>query len=100
MLACGSDVVARREFLDDLDIGNQTGARKDSLEEIMAEQRAVGYTTGERGLKGIHIVDALAGVRTLTEEILVDIRHGGGIRIDTARAREDALKERTFAADG
>jgi len=47
------------EFLDDLDIGNQTARAKDSLEEIVTEQRAVGYTTGESGLKGIHIVDAL-----------------------------------------
>ncbi len=99
VLPCGSDVISRRKFLDDLDIGNQTRARKDSLEEVVTEQRAVGYTTGERGFKGIHIVDALAGVRAFAEEILVDIRHGGGIRIDPARAREDALKERAFAAD-
>ena len=40
--ARGSHVVARRKFLDDLDIGDETGAREDSLEQVVAEQRALG----------------------------------------------------------
>ena len=38
MLARGGYVISRRKFLNDLDVGNQTGARKYSFEEIVAEQ--------------------------------------------------------------
>ena len=93
VLACRSDVVPRWKFLDYLDIRNQSCARKDPLEEIMTEQHAVGYPTGEGRFEGIDMVDALASVRAFTEEILVDIRHGGSVWIDAACAREDALKE-------
>ena len=42
MLARGGHVVARGKLLDDLDVGGEPGARKDALEQVVAEQRAVG----------------------------------------------------------
>src|SRR5213079_2017127 len=44
MLARGSYVVSRRKLLNDLDVGDQTGARKYPFEEVVAEQRVLGYT--------------------------------------------------------
>jgi len=73
MLARSGYVISRRKFLNDLDVGNQTGARKYSLEEIVAEQRVLGYTAGQRGVEGVDVIDALAGIRAFTEEILVDV---------------------------
>ena len=77
MLARGSYVVSRRKLLNDLDVGNKTGARKYPFEQIVAEQRVLGYTAGQRGVEGVDVIDALAGIRTLTEQILVDVGHCG-----------------------
>ncbi len=65
VLARRRDVVARRELLDDLDVGDEPGAREDALEEIVAEERVLGDPAGERRLEGVDVVDALAGVRAL-----------------------------------
>src|SRR5205823_2518365 len=73
----GSNVISRRKLLNDLDVGNQTGARKYSFEEVVAEQRVLRYTAGERGVEGVDVIDALAGIRALIEEILVDVGHCG-----------------------
>ena len=99
MVAHGGDVVAGGKFLDDLDIGGETGAGEDALEQIVAEQRRVRHAAGERGLEGIDVVDALAGIGAFAEQILVHVGHRGGIRIDAAHAGEDALEQRALAAD-
>ncbi len=98
MLTRGGDFVARRKVLDNLDVGHEPGARKDSLEQIVAEQRALGRATRERSLERVDVVDAFAGIGALAEEILVHVGHRGGIRVDAGRARDDALKERCLAA--
>jgi hypothetical protein len=85
VLARRSDVVAGRELLDDFYIRNEAGAREDSFEKIVAEKRVLGYTACKRGFEGIHVVDALAGIRAFPHEILVHIGNGRGIRIDAAR---------------
>ena len=72
--------------------------REDALEEIVAQERVLGDPSRERGLEGVHVVDALAGVGALAEEILVHVGDGERVGIDAARAREDALEERALAA--
>ena len=99
MVAQRVDVVAGGEFLDDLDIGGETGAGEDALEQIVAEQRRVRHPAGERGLEGIDVVDALAGVGAFAEQVLVHVGDGGGIGIDAVHAGKDALEQRTLAAD-
>ena len=99
VLTQGGDIVAGGEFLDDLDIGGQAGAGENALEQIVAEKRRVRHPPGERGLESVDVVDALAGIGALAEEVLVDVGDGGGIGIDAAHAGEDALEERTLAAD-
>ena len=99
MMPQSRDVVAGGEFLDHLDVGGETGAREDALEQIVAEQRGVRNPAGERGLEGIDIVDALAGIGAFAEQILIDVGDGGGIRVDAADAGEDALEQRALAAD-
>ena len=99
MLTIGRHVVARWKILDDFDVRCQASAREDSFKEVVAQQRAVGHAAGKRRFKRVNIVDALAGVGTLAEEILIDIGDRGGVRIDATCAREDALKNRAFAQD-
>ena len=63
VLAQRGDVVPRRKVLDHFHIGRQAGAREDAFEQIVAEQRAFRHASGERGLEGVDVVDALAGER-------------------------------------
>ncbi len=99
MVAPRGNVVAGGEFLDHLDIGRKTSACKDAFEQIVAEQCAIGHPAGKRGLEGIDFVDALAGVRAFTDQILVHVGRGGGIRVDAIHAGKDTLKEGTLATD-
>ena len=98
MLARRGDVVAGGILLDDLDVGDQSGPREDALEQIVAEERVLRNAPRERRLEDVDVVDALAGVGALAEEILVDVGDGERVRIHARRAREDALEERSLAA--
>jgi len=99
VLALGGDVVARRELLDHLDVGRQAGPRENAFEQVVAEHGVGRNATGERCLEGVDVVDALAGVRALPEQVLVDVRRGSGIRVDAAGRRKKLLVERTVAAN-
>ena len=61
------DVVTRGEVLNHLDIGGETGAGEDALEQIVAEQSRVRDPAGERGLEGIDVIDALARIRAFAQ---------------------------------
>ena len=95
MLPGGGDVIARWKFLDDLDVRDQSGAREDSLEQVMTQKRVVGNAAAQRGFENIDVVDALAAVRTFAEQILVHVGNCKRIRVDAARAGEDALENRS-----
>ena len=99
MLAFGGDVVAGRKFLDHLDVGSQSGAGEDALEQIVAEHGVVRHPAGERGLEGIDVVDALAGVGAFAEQVLVDVGDRRRIGIDAAGRRRTPLVQRAVAAD-
>ncbi len=72
---------------------------KIAFEEVVAEQRVLRHAAGERRLEGVDVVDALAGVGALAEQILVDVGDRRRVGIDAARRGEDALEERALAAD-
>ena len=84
-MAKGGHVVTGGKVLDHLDVGNQTGAGEDSLEQIVAEHGALRNAPVQRRLERVDIVDALAGVGAFAEQVLVHVRHSGGVRIDPAR---------------
>ena len=65
MVAQRADVVAGGKLLDDLDVRGEAGAGEHALEQVVAEQRRVRHAAGERGLEGVDVVDALAGVGAL-----------------------------------
>ena len=66
----------------------------------MAQEGRVRHPASERSLEGVNVVNSLAGIGAFAEQILVHVGDGGGVGIDTAHAREDALEERALAADG
>ena len=100
MLARRGNVVPRWKLLDDLDVGDQSGAREDPLQQVVTQERVLGNPPFERGLEDVDVVDALAGVGTFPEEILVHVGNGEGVRVDAARAGEDALEQRSLATGG
>src|SRR5207245_8484268 len=97
MLARRRDLVAGRKILEELDVGDQRGAREETLEEVVAEQGVLRHPPLERALERVDVVDPLAGVRAFAEEVLIHVRHGGGVGIDAGRAGEPAPKERALA---
>ena len=99
VLARRSHVVSGGKFLDHLDVGGETRAGEHALEQVVAQHRAVGDATLQGGLEGIDVVDALARVRALPEQVLVDVRNRRRIGIDPAAARKDALEQRAFRTD-
>jgi hypothetical protein len=62
MVASDCNVVTGRKFLDHFDVGDESRAGERAFEQIVAEERPFRYTTGQRGLEGIDVVDALACV--------------------------------------
>ena len=64
VLAQRRHVVARRKVFDHFDVRSEAGAREDAFEQIVAQQRALRHSPGERSLEGVDVVDALAGERT------------------------------------
>jgi hypothetical protein len=91
MLALGSNVVSIRKLLDDLDVGREARAGKNTLEEIVAEESIVRYAPGERRLEGIDVIDAFTSVGTLAEQVLIDVRDRRRIRIYAGGTRRDPL---------
>ncbi len=100
VLAPGRDLVVGGELLEELDVGDEPRAREDPLEEVVAQERVLGDAILEGGGERGHVVDALAGVRALAEEVLVDVGGRGRVGIDPGRAGEDPLEERAVAIRG
>ncbi len=73
---------ARRVVVDDFDVGDQRGARVQSLEQVVREQRVFGHAALERRRERVDVVQALAGEDAFLEQILIDVGDGGGVRVD------------------
>ena len=61
----------------------------------MREQRVLRHASFERGHERVDVVEALAGEDALVEEILVDVRDGGGVRVDAGMAGVSPGEERS-----
>ena len=94
MLPGGEAQIVERVVVDDVDVGAERRARERPLEEVVAEQRVVRHAPGERSLEGVDVVDALADVAALVEEILVDVGDGGRVRVDADVAGKNPREPR------
>jgi hypothetical protein len=78
----GVGEIARRVFVEDLDIGGETSTRVIPLDQIMREKRVLGEAPARRALERIDVICAFAGEAPLAEEVLVDIGYRGRIGVD------------------
>jgi hypothetical protein len=97
VLPGGGDLVVDRELLEQLHVGDEPGAGEDALDEIMAQERIFRDAAGQRRGERIDVVDTLAGVRALAEEILVDVGDRRGIGIEPGRTGVRPLEDRLVA---
>ena len=97
MVAEGGDVITCREILHDLHVRDQAGTRENPLEEVVAKEGELGHSAGHRRFKGVYVVDALARIAALAEQVLVHVRNRGGIGVDADRVGEHAQEQRAFA---
>ena len=65
-----------------------------SFEQVVRQQRVLGHQVFERGHEGVNVVQPLAGEAAFTEQVLVRIRHRGGVGIDPGMAGIQAREER------
>ena len=81
-------------LLDHLDVGHQPGSRVVALQQVMAEDRVLRDPVPQRRREGIDLVDALAGERPLSEQVLVDVGDGERVGIQALPGGVDRLEER------
>src|SRR5688572_7278424 len=84
--------VMGRKGLEQLNISRERRTSEEAFKEIMAEHRVVWHLVRQGRLEGVDLVNAFAGIRPFTKQILVHIRHGGCIGIDPAGAGKRSLK--------
>jgi hypothetical protein len=92
MLSGRGNIITRRKFLHDLDIRDQPRPGKNSLQEIVAQDRILGNTPLEGGFEHVHIVDSFSAVGTFSEEILIHVGNDKRVRIYPTWPGEDTLK--------
>ena len=70
----GVGVVLLREVVEHLHVADQPAPGEVRLDQVVTEDGVVRERLAGRGMKRVHIVEALAGERTRTEEVLVHVR--------------------------
>ena len=85
---------ARGIVVHHLDVGDEGRPGVQALEQVVREQRVLGHAPLERRHERVDVVEALAGEDPLAEQVLVGVRHGGGVGIDAGVPGVDAREER------
>ena len=83
MLAAVVGAVVRGIVFDDLDVAGQSGARVGAFDQVMTEQGVARETAIENAVHRVHFVDTLAGEDAFAIQILIHIRDGASIDIET-----------------
>ena len=96
-MAGGGYLGMGRKFLEQGNVTCQPAAGKCSFEQVVAQDAVFRYASCQYDLKGIHVIDTLAGERSFSEEVLIDIRKCGCIRVNPAWPGKNAVKERAVA---
>ena len=90
--------VAHWIIVEYFDVGDEARARERPLDQIVAQQCVLGEAPRGRALEHRDFVDPFARKRPFAEQILVDIRHRGRVRVHTRMPREDRRIGRTVRA--
>ena len=83
-----------RVVVHDFGVGDERGARVQAFEQVVRQQRVFRHAALERGHERVDVVEALAGEDAFAEEILIHVRHRGGVRIDAGVAGVGAREQR------
>src|SRR5690348_16054142 len=86
MLAARVGAVVRGVVVDDFDVGGESSARVGAFDEVVAEERVAGEALLEHGVERVNLVDALSGEAAFGVKVLVDVRDGAGVNIDSGLA--------------
>ena len=76
MLAGRGHQVVRRELVEQFHIGDQPRAGEDAFEQVVAQERVLRDQIRHGLIEHVQVVDPLAGVAALAEEVLVDVGNG------------------------
>ena len=84
----------KRGIFDHRDIGHRSAAHQGSLQQVMAEHLAIGQATGQNGMHGLNMQQALAGEGTLAEQVLIDFGGRRAVGVYPALPGEKPVIER------
>ena len=69
-----------------------------SLKQVVGKKRVLRNGTFQRRHESVYVIKPLAGENAFTEEVLVGVRYGGGIRIDPRVPGIQSRKQRAGGA--
>ncbi len=98
MFPTGVGEVAGRIVVVDQDVGRERRAGEAAFDQVVRQQRVLGEPALSGVLKGVDVVDPLPGEAPLAVEVLVHVRHRGGVRIDARVTRLDRREARPVRA--
>ena len=89
---------ARGIVVHDLDVADERGAGVHALEQVVRQQRVLRHAAVERRVERIDVVKALAGVDAFAEQVLIHVRHRGGVGVDAGVAGVGPREQRSGGA--
>ena len=92
MLSLGVRVIVRGIIIEQFDVGDQCGARKQRFEQIVTKQSIFRNLLRQRFFESIDLIQALSGVISFAKEILINVGDSCGIGIYSSIPGKDAGK--------
>src|SRR3984957_16001083 len=85
-------------IFNDLDIAHQARASISSFEQVMTQKRILGEAAVKDLMNGVDFVDSFSREATLSVQILIGVRNGAGIDIETGFPGVDGCEPRAGGA--
>jgi hypothetical protein len=92
--------IATRKGLVEHDVGRESGAPVDALEEVVADERVLRNAAFEAPGEGGDVVDPLPDVDAASHEVLVDVGDGPAVDVDRRVAGEETDESGAALGDG
>ena len=96
MLAGGGNLRVGRVFLKKLNVTDQCATDIDAFKQVMTELGVVRHPSGQCGLKGVYMIQALATISAEGKQVLIQFRHRAGIGIGAGSAGKNLVKQGTL----
>ena len=75
-----------RVIVHQLDVGDETGACEQALDQVVAKQRVRGEPVLERFAEHVDLVNSLTREDSLAEKVLIDVRHRARVDVEPGLA--------------